>query len=116
MQGHNSDLVYKTGGNHNKPCSNCDGGISPCFYKDAINVLTKAVHKCQEKYPFFQNINLQKFIYDQYFNKEYTYLHKLTGLQKLPYLPFPWCFETAVKKSFPNKTYKGFVCTPTNPK
>jgi len=39
-----------------------------------------------------------KFMYDQYFNKEYTYLHKLTGLQKLPHLPLPWCFKMAVKK------------------
>jgi len=58
MQGHSVDLVYMMGGDHDKPCGNCNGGISPCFYKDTINVLTKAAHKHQEKYPYLQNINL----------------------------------------------------------
>ncbi len=116
MKGLSMDLAYVTGGDHNKPCANCNGQISPCFYKDAINMLTKAAKNCLEKYPYLKNVNLQKFMYDKYFDKEYTYLHKVTGLEKLPHIPLPWCFETAMKKNFPDKTYKGFVQIPTNHK
>jgi len=87
-----------------------------CFYNDAIKVLTKATSKHHEKYLYLKNVQLQKYMYHKYFNREYTYLYKLTGLQKLPCLPLPWCFEAAVKKTFPDKTYKGFIQTRTNQK
>jgi len=45
-------------------------------------------------------------MYDEYFNREYTYLYKLTGLMKLPCLLLPWCFEAAVKKHFWTKPTK----------
>ncbi len=109
LKGLSVDLAYVTAGDHDKPCANCNGQISPCFYKDAINMLTMAAKNCLEKYPYLKNANLQKFMYDKYFDKEYTYLCKLTGKEKLPCIPLPWCFESAMKKTFPDKTYKGFV-------
>jgi len=116
MKGLSMDLAYVTGGDHDKPCANCNGQISPCFYKDAINMLTKAAKNCLEKYPYLKNVNLQKFMYNKYFDKEYTYLHKLTGLKKLPHILLPWYFETAMFKNFPDKTYKGFIQITTNHK
>jgi len=66
-------------------------------------MLTTAAKNHLEKYLYLKNANLQKFMYDKYFNKEYTYLHKLTGKEKFPHIPLPWCFETAMKKTFPDK-------------
>jgi len=31
-------------------------------------------------YPYLKNVQLCKQMYDKYFNREYTYLYKLTGL------------------------------------
>jgi len=110
------DSAYLTAGDHDKPCANCNGNISPCFYEDAIKVLTMAAKMHQNKYPYLKNVNLRKFMYDKYFEKELTYLHSMTGLEKLPRIPLPWCFEMAVKKAFPDKTYKGFVRISNNQK
>jgi len=76
MQGHSVEIAFKAGGDHDKQCGSCIGNISPCFYKDAINVLTKAAHKHHEKYSYLKNVQLQKFMYNEYFNREYTYLYK----------------------------------------
>jgi len=110
------DSAYLTAGDHDKPCANCNGKISPCFYKDAIKVLTNAAKNHHNKFPYLKNVNLQKFMYDKYFEREFTYLHSMMGLDKLPRIPLPWCFKIAVKKAFPDKTYKGFVQTSSNQK
>jgi len=110
------ESAYLTAGDHDKPCANCNGKISHCFYSDAIDILTAAARNRLQKYPYLTNANVRKFMYDKYFDREYTYLHKLTGKGKLPRIPLPWCFETAVKKTFPNKTYKGFIRNTENHK
>jgi len=112
LKGLSVDLAYVTAGDHKKPCANCNGQISPCFYKDAIDILTTAARNHLQKYPYLTNANVRKFMYDKYFDKEYTYLHKLTGKGKLPHIPLPWCFETAVKKHFltrPTKDSSGIL-------
>jgi len=106
LQGHSANNAFKAGGDHDKQCRNCIGNISPCFYKDAISVLTKAAHNLQEEYPYLKNVQLWKYMYDEYFNREYTSLYKLTGLMKLPCLLLPWCFEAAVKEHFWTKPTK----------
>jgi len=116
MKGLSIESAYLTAGDHDKPCANCNGKISPCFYKDAIKVLTNAAKNRHNKFPYLKNVNLRKFMYDKYFEREFTYLHGMMGLDKLPRIPLPWCFETAVKKAFPDKTYKGFVRTSCNQK
>jgi len=58
IQGHSADIAFKAGGDHDKPCRNCNGDISPCFYKNAINVLTKAAYKHHKKYLYLKNVQL----------------------------------------------------------
>jgi len=110
------DCAYLTAGDHDRPCANCNGNMGPCFYKDAIKILTNAAKIRHDKFPYLKNINLRKFMYDKYFERELTYLHSMMGLDKLPRIPLPWCFEMAVKNAFPDKSYKGFVQKSSNQK
>jgi len=48
-------------------------------------------------------------LYQNFAEENYAYLHKLCNKSKLPCIPLPWCFEQAIKRSFPNENNQPFV-------
>jgi len=53
-------------------------------------------------------------LYDEFVDKEYSYLHTMTGCPGIAQLPLPWCYETRIKQAFPNpegRPYTGFKQT-----
>ncbi len=104
--------AYNTGGDQNRACSICRIATDePCFYQDAINLCSAAGRERHKIEPFLHNnVEMHKKLYAIFFQKEYTYLRKLTGKSGSPRLPLPYCFEQGIKKEFPSPSYTGFVC------
>jgi len=58
---------------------------------------------------WLKNDNICKALYDKFVDKEYSYLHTMTGHPGIPQLPLPWCYETRIKQAFLNPKGRPFT-------
>jgi len=107
-------MAYDTAGTHLSACNSChcrdDNNIfmMECFFSEIIQRMIQTGTNMQ-KGGKYTNVQIRCRLYKEFAEENYAYLRKLRNKSKLPCIPLPWCFEQAIKRSFPNENNQPFV-------
>jgi len=107
-------MAYNIAGTHVDSCNSCrfhdDKKVvmMDCYYSDIIQRMTQTGTTMQ-KGGKYTNVQIRCRLYKEFAEENYAYLRKLRNKSKLPCIPLPWCFEQAIKRSFPNEDNQPFV-------
>jgi len=112
--GFSDEMAYTAAGTHLESCNSCrchddnDGFMKNCFFSGVIQRMKQSGTTMQEG-GRYTNTQIRCHLYQNFAEENYAYLRKLRNKSKLPCIPLPWCFEQAIKRSFPNENNQPFV-------